>query len=504
VPKVKVCIWNVQNYGSADAEAAGIKYGPENVRRNEFIAAFVRQQQIDVLMVLEAFATSALSLRCLLRELNTDPRRDWAFCLCGSSLQSGAADPPADATQLQFSTDGRSEGYAVFWRTAQQDRFEVLQGLSGISIDAHSNAANPSPPAGHPPLNLTTKGRPADQVIPDAMEIDGAPPPRPEYLVEGGYVPPETTPFQGSQLMPQWPFLKFPTTGSTNPNQLKIEKARRPAYVVLKLNTGNSPRERLCPVAAYHAPSREAQASWGALQAGLSRELYVTNEAAGLVPNAGALVHCDNTVFGGDFNYFEADWPDDPGEYRYFTFAFDRASTGGAKCSAAPVSPAQLMNCTTVQILEPDHTTERQGGALDDYLALPIDLAFYRAPTRSSRAERVNLMKVLQDDANAGGPVYGAVLRKTWQALTTFGNELTWPGEYVDPALGPQRMDHGRPVPIISGAWGGSFVNYRLFRGQVGVGRLSGARQIAEFLHMFVSDHLPLTVTLEFPARPSG
>ena len=72
---------------------------------------------------------------------------------------------------------------------------------------------------------------------------------------------------------------------------------------------------------------------------------------------------------------------------------------------------------------------------------------------------------------------------------------------------GPQEYRRGQDAygrwawgwhPMICGSWGGTFLDWNAFMGQLAGGRFTAARQAAEFYHIFVSDHLPLVATIEW------
>lgn len=474
---VKVCIWNVQNYGEPVSRAGRGKHGPGNERRNQFIATFVRQTQIDLLFLMEMFPTAGASLIDLLGALNSGGTTDWAFDLCGSCLRQAKPGPPTSENDLTYQGDGRSEGYAVFWRTNQAGRFRMVQGLHNIAEYHMWKANNPAPPAGNPPLSLVTAGRLTRE---DARrDRDG----KRRMRVIGGCGPQDALPRnEQQQTLPDWPDLKFPTTGKSNPFSLATEKVRRPAYVVLKVKNGAGTWE-LCPVAAYHAPSFEEQAAWAPGVASLSREMYATNSEVNLEPQAAAFDHCNNTIMGGDFNYERSV---DPSVYEGFTKALDTAPSGGAGCKSIPrPEDPEAQRKTTIRLLQGG--VPIGGDDLDNYLGLEIDLAFYR-PLRGISGERTNLLEILQQDsAVMGQPLYQAVLQATGEALKPFERR-----PFLLGPNGPQF--NGRPV--FTGNRGARFADYRVFRNQIRAGRLSDARQIAEFLQMFVSDHLPLTLTI--------
>lgn len=480
---INVCIWNVQDYGCTDGEAASFKWGDGESLRNQFIARFIETEKIDVLMMMEATSPAQGPLQDLVRRLNHTAPHDWVYCHCGSGLAAALPDPPTNKDKLTFKADGRREGYAVLWRTGNPN-FQVLQGLHEISTSGHWDNRNPNPPAGNAPLNLVTKGREAGN-----RTING----QLEYGPLGGYLQGNTKPYDGNRALVDWASVKFPTVGLVNPQRLKIEDTRRPAYVVLKLNPAvqRGPRYRLCPIAVYHAPSRMSQAKWGALQAGLSRELYVTNEEVNLVPDPAQLVCCENTVFGGDFNYHIDPWPGRwPGEFQYITNFFGAGPTGGAQCHAAPLEDAQQDNYTTVQLRRGElNGTEIDSTDPNAYLTLAIDRVFYRG-SRYHRGRRVNLLKTLEEDNDDD---YGDVLREVVSSL----RRLEWWYPLAPPDRGPMQTRDNQWVPLITGGWGSTFLHYSELKNQLDRGRLTGARQLAEFVRMFVSDHLPLVVQLD-------
>lgn len=499
MPTVKVCLWNIQNYGSG---TIGTKWGPDSDLRNRFIRVFLRHQQIDVLMIMEPSTNSVASLRDLTLWLNgnlPNADADWCVSLTGSALASGAPNPPTTFAETTFQTDARVEGYAVAWRDRRAN-FSVLEGLHPIGTAPTHSARNDQPPA-QAPLNMTTLGRPTGNydIYPPA---GGRKRRRTETVFGalGGYVTTGVFPYddQGAE-MDEWADLPFPTTSTRNPTQLRMDQARRPAYVVLELNNGGDASRRLCPVAAYHAPSNAARAEFGAMMAGLGRELYVTNDLDGAGdPDPDELVHCRTTVMGGDFNYSvdQARWPE---FYAFFTGRYLRAREGGAATTPAPPpTDTDPERRTTVQILEGDHTTPITSGNLDDYLFHKIDLVFTRG---AADGERVNVPDLLLNDA-AG--VYDATLQAFHAHLTTVVAGLAGPDQRQT-ATGPQEYRWVQDArkrwsqewkPMICGSWGGTFRSWNTFMTQLQNGRITDARRAAEFYHIFVSDHLPLVATI--------
>lgn len=487
MPTVKVCYWNVQNYG------AGVvvdKWGADSNLRNTFITMFVLQQQIDVLLIMEASVNCAGALEDLVNTLNADPlERDdpptWAGSFCGSALTSQAADPPTDESELRFKTDARVEGYAVCWRTDQTPRFRMLDGLHDIAAGIYWDDDNPDQ-ATPTPLNMSTRGRPADWIGETT-----------NWQVKGGYTQPNQFPYDENGLMHHWPPLQMPTTSSRNPTPLRHAKARRPVYVVLQLATAGGDRDRLCPVAVYHAPSNQTRAELGVLQSALCRELYVTNALDGNGdPDPLALVSTDRNVFGGDFNFSvsQANW--NRSEYRYFTDPLNRSGDGGAGCRGAPASILpDTDRRTAVALMQSDHITPIRSISMDAYYHGKIDLAFF---PRASTGARIDVPQLLLNDAVGW---YAETLQMLHLHLLQLVAGLG-PNQQVDALLGPQ-TNMGTVavpdwVPVLSAAWGSTFVAWQAFMTQLSNGRMTGARQAAELYVIFVSDHLPLVVDVTF------
>ncbi|HEX8723276.1 MAG TPA: hypothetical protein VF736_21845 [Pyrinomonadaceae bacterium] len=494
MPSVKVCLWNIQNYGGGDGTA---KWGADSHIRNLFIRDFVRDQQIDVLLIMEVSPYAQTSISDLMTTLNggiAAPHRDWCYSFCGSGLAHHGNVPPQDEDDLTFASDARHEGYGVLWRSNQAARFAVLPALQLIDQQTQYEGGNGRAP-GRTPLNLIITGRPADTV----------PAERNNYRPLGGYTVANTFPYRNGVLMNHWPNLDMATTSVGNPHTLSFANARRPVYIVLDLNNGGTQAQRLCPVGAYHAPSNQKQASWGAGMSSLSRELYVTNQVAGGVPNPAAFVHTNKVVLGGDYNY-SVNQPSWPSTYEYYTRAYNAAYTGGANCVETPAhGAADTARRTTVQLLEGDHVTPIVGANVNDYLSYKIDLAFMR-PNGTVTGDRVDMLTEFINDA--GGAIYGPTLKALRVHLSAlvaaepadadhrFLRYTDGPQRKVLTRVGRSRRYVSTWKPVIHGSWGGPITNWNAFMTRLYAGQVLTARRAAELYHIFVSDHLPLVVDI--------
>ena len=353
----KVCIWNVQNYAMGDGVAANRFWGLNSHIRNLFITDFVKQNQIDVLLLIEVGERAEPHLDDLLTALNARALpANWGWSYCGSAI-SAVQNPPLNKNQITFRTDGRYEGYAILWRREAWragSRFRLLHGLHDIAVET-----KPAPAIS--PLNMVTRGRPADNVQEEVF-VRGPKRQRFEmrwnFRAVGGFDPNGGVtkyPYdEHNNLMNHWPELELPATGRDG--SFGYLHTRRPVYVVLQRRNPMAPPEQsLCPIVAYHAPSNSGRAGDGTLISGLSRELYVTNGVVGGALDPNSLFVNDSVVYGGDFNFpvRENDWPSD---FRYFSEDYDQSHSGGANCEEDPPHAAryQRERGTIVRLLEAD------------------------------------------------------------------------------------------------------------------------------------------------------
>ena len=106
------------------------------------------------------------------------------------------------------------------------------------------------------------------------------------------------------------------------------------------------------------------------------------------------------------------------------------------------------------------------------------------------------------------GAVYSRALKKTAAMMDDLEVLVANPPRGVEMRLtptGPQvkrrvRRNHTWVdvwVAMISGSWGGTFVDWNETKRQFAAGQVADARRAAEYLHIFVSDHLPLVATID-------
>jgi hypothetical protein len=494
MPDVKACLWNIQNFGQDSPKYNGTNVkNKSNSMRNEFISRFVHANAIDVLLIQEVSSTplNALTDLCSkLNALNLLADRDWCYSYCGSAIANKRVDVPGRPIDLAYRTGARTEGYAVLWRSNQIDRFRMISSLYPIAT-----ASGPGNDV-QSPLNISLRGRPTG--VQNNL-----------FGPTGGYMYLNKYPFNWNAvagqflIMDEWPKLNYPPTSKVDRRGVQWERARRPVYVVLKMSGGEN---LLCPVCVYHAPSNQTAASWGAYVAGLARELYAVNAVTDAnAPNPDELVPVRKGVFGGDFNLSVnlANWVG--GDYMYFINRYERADTGGASRRAAPLQTLpDADRRTTVQILKDNHRTPIDDPGNNAYLKWKIDLAFSTAATQVTAA-RVDLLAVLRADV-AG--VYAVPLQQTaaymnlveaaiQNAPQSKPEKMVNPtGVYREVTKKVKKKTVKKWVPVISGAWGGTFMDWEESKKQFTAGLVTDARRAAEYMHIFVSDHLPLVAAI--------
>jgi hypothetical protein len=496
---VKACIWNVQDYGKGDGVKSSRYWGANSHIRNLFIKDFVVRNQIDVLLLIEVGERAEAHLEDLLLALNTHaPPANWCWSYCGSALLT-SHNPPQNKLQITFQGDARYEGYAVLWRQEAWGagaRFRLLGALHDIAMET-------KPAATVSPLNMVTRGRPAGNVH-EEIQTKGPKRQRLEmhwnFRALGGYLktgPNNKYPFGANgNRMNHWPQLELPAVGRAGLFGYKY--TRRPVYVVLERWGAGTPRQALCPIAAYHAPSNRGRAGDGTLISGLSRELYVTNgaEAAGSRLDPNSLVINEKVVYGGDYNLpvGEDRWP---GDFRHFWHNYAKSWEGGADCEEAPWHEVrdQRERGTIVRLLEDDYRTPIRSTEVPAYFGDPLDLVFTR-PDPAVTGERVNALQQLLD----GAYDYRPTLMALHARLLAVVNGVSGPLQRMDPDYGPAQEkwddEKGEMVwrPQFSG--GGTFVSFQDFMADLRFGQMRKPRRAAELYRLFISDHLPLVASI--------
>lgn len=474
MPKVKVAIWNIQDFGSNKP----YKRGANSLNLCKFISAFMYHKEIDVLAIMEVRPTAQPSLNNLRLQLNAlrpagAPlwEYDW---IKGSTIE----DDPVRSDDLSWSSGQggiRPEGYALFWKNGDPN-FTVMDAMRDISEGVRT-----APPVQHK-LDLVTHGLQYDV----GRNNDG----RIGWGVRQGFLENRRHPQLGNEPG-QWHRLNFISVAHNAPADPRLRFTRRPAFTVLRLNGAGGGAGTLCPLLYFHAPSRTGRSDTATLVSGLSRELFVAPQRIGGIVGYN---YATTVIAGGDYNLAMGDGPDDTGKYygRY-TRKFRSDTGGGAQCKIGLLP--QGMVRTTVQLNEKGKSglyngKKITGDTVGAYLKSTIDQMFYRHPAGITvdNSEVVDLVSLVKDPPDS--------LR---DAIKVFLPLLDRAVEYANAHGGRIEVRGRGPILANGSAIYEKIWHWTRFRGGVTRGSFQNStRAAAEFIHIFISDHLPLTLQMNW------
>jgi hypothetical protein len=252
----------------------------------------------------------------------------------------------------------------------------------------------------------------------------------------------------------------------------------------------------------YHAPSQNQVARPGIYLSALAQELYVHKGIANNKPT-GALTYHDKAIAAGDYNLdakVDDNWTSSYVSY-YNPLSSPKPENTGANCTAT--YDDQNFDRTTVQVNEYVYGTPTgtpiESNDIEDYYHSSIDNLFYRGLSGVDAYVPALPELVMDDGYLTGRPL------KLWKThLENIALNSVTKKWGVDPNRGPlKRM-------LVNRKWGNypifpNMTNWNLFLRGIRIGRFEGdhdtdtggARSAAEFIHDFVSDHLPLIVEFD-------
>jgi hypothetical protein len=290
-----------------------------------------------------------------------------------------------------------------------------------------------------------------------------------------------------------WNWIEF--TGSAAGSAQRT-RSRRPAYVTIKVNRPGllNPADQLTPILCYHAPSASPASSGGMQRAAYSQPMY---QAYDWTANGGAggWINCNNALIGGDFNV-----PIDDVFYAYdaFTDAFGAANAygGGAGATMAIANPAppggdmadNPLNktiCTlTVGIAGPPLYSAQ----INDFRVQAIDNIFYRGLGAIQAADTLALDMITACSRvnNVNGPLTGGPVTQCLNTPNMVNVQTAVYVQHVPPAA-PNMIS---PTVSLYEMNPGQFATQPNFDAHN-----TGARRAAEFVNLFVSDHLPVAIS---------
>src|SRR5688500_4506285 len=269
MPNVRVMIWNIQNFGSNTTAYQAAK-GNNSSALAPFIAHVVREYNIDVLFIQEVFETAGPSLDNVRTALNNGlPEAwwsyDWIKGAFAESTLDGTLRGPQDLAwdSGRAPTTRRAEGYAVFWRN-DAARFQMVPAEAVMSQGVVHTGYNPNPALPANCLQLTRWGRKFDTTGRQWQALKGF----------------RSTNWSESDFE----IAKYPDVNKNDRDAVFWDYVRRPAYCVIRLGTGGTDEDRLCPIMAYHAPSNRSISNRATYISGLAEQLYITRSLQNGVP----------------------------------------------------------------------------------------------------------------------------------------------------------------------------------------------------------------------------
>ncbi|MFP5262653.1 MAG: endonuclease/exonuclease/phosphatase family protein [Blastocatellia bacterium] len=480
MPDISVMMWNVQNFGFANNRFRG-NYGP--VCR--FIARAARQQNADIIFIQELKQNGVARLAQLQLALNNAyataaPAGNWYYDSIKAAFAAGLAGGPntnvTTAAQLDWTGPANREGYAMFWnRNAAKFTMLAAPTIAGAA-NTQSNGVRPLPlPMGVPAhaLSLVLQGRPP---APDPFS--------PWAYQSAGFNPPAN--------IPAWNNLNFPNRWGI---ALVRNASRRPCYCTIDVNIAGPPpaAQRIVPIMSYHAPSNSANLNAppaGTQISAFSRQMYqAQNPAAawGWINNARAIAGGD---FNVDMNPPGLAWNREE-SYEEFTDAFAAGVAGGAACHEnVPVQQAIPINNTVVSLDQWIGGPPIQVGAINAYRTSEFDNIFWRGFTGApppARGRVYDLLTAVRPGGSlVGGPITGFLgLLNAGMGLLTIA-----PGA---PYVGMQ------PCNAAGNLLYPDILNFAAFHADVTAGQMSSSRRAAEFVRLFISDHLPIVFRFTEP-----
>jgi hypothetical protein len=464
MPTLTVTVWNVQDYGTFSRKRRG-RYVPVH----NFIAHVLQQQETDIFYLVEMQEhgmTYLPNLRAALESRMQGSR--WFF----DSVKGAIADAePAGRnttitthTQLGWTVRAKHEGYAVFFRHEPAKFVMTLAPPVDAAVvdNTQSHGVRPEPrPADVPQhaLSLVLEGRPPD----------------PDDNSDWAYTAPAFNP----AAPPAWNNLDFPTPVSS---VLIRNAARRPAFCVIQLKNGAGAAGALMPLMVYHAPSNGQTGNAppaGTQAASFARQFYQARD-----PDAGwNWVNNACALACGDFNV-DGNPPALPfGRQRSYTSYLSpfAASGAGMTQSAVPLSLTNPAYNTALSLTLGIGGPPRPNGAASDFATAEFDNIFTRgilpaniqAPPRGAVYDLITAVQ-------PGGSLTGVPVQNFLRL--------------VRDAINGADLANGTPVyPGTQRPLYPQIVDWAAFYYDLTQGVFSTNRTAAEFITLFVSDHLPIT-----------
>jgi len=283
---------------------------------------------------------------------------------------------------------------------------------------------------------------------------------------------------------PPFNWIEF-TRGAGHPASRTA--CRRPVTLTIEVNrpAHAAAADRLVPIIAYHAPSAAPASSAGMQRAAYSREMYQAYDWT-----AGNWIDCNHALLGSDFNVIV-----DSVAYAYnaFTGGFGGpgGTGGGAACTMAVNNPAvggsranNPLNKSVVGLTYGVGGPPVYSAALADFRTLAIDNCFYRGLGGGVVAANTLLLDLLVS-STVGGNLTGPPIVNCLNTLAMVNTTTA--------------VAHGLPIAPLANINSPLTTLFDMQQGQFGAlpafdAQNTPARRAAEFVNLFVSDHLPVAI----------
>ena len=450
--------WNVQNFASQTTRTH-LARGAFSAEFAKFVGAMANVNLVpaanppitlDIIGLMEVGSECGADIQNVANELAAATGVTWYFDTIPSCI--GILFDPSALAALSWQSGAKSEGYALLWKNSPNFTMQPSPLRQPISVGVGVSAGGGEKPFASA-LSLSLRAR--------TYEINKNTNP---YLAR-------TVRFQSNG---PWIDGYYPSSATADVNSIFWPGARRPAIWSILAKATNT----VVPMSIYHAPYTARPARNGAWLAAMAQEVYVqpVDSTAGSSPK---YTFAQNAVASGDYNVDRAQ-AENLQWYANFTDLLGE----GAGCAYSMASPS------TVALNELNGNLNNgaqipQTAALADYFFRSIDAIFYR--TSGAQIPPIAGVWNLVTDVMAPPVPIGAPGVLCGTPLATYFNYL----------IG---LNNGQP-PTVPGDKGPepafpNILNWDLLIAGLQSGRFSYARQAAEFVSIFLSDHLPVVLTL--------
>jgi hypothetical protein len=504
---ITVMYWNVQDLGVFSPDRRGVDFKPIC----NFIGGFAARFNVDVFCLMESREWFVPHLDTLMKAMDDAFKKagkdsNWFYDWIPGSIKGDLTtrfeedDPPnarkkrktADYgtredkrrmptkfNELAYTMTGHNEGYVIFWNE-DSTSFDIVSRNSGPSGGVNTGLNGDHAKAKHA-INLVYTGR----QIEGWVQTQGVQ--RAHWqLAASGYSP--TNPGNTD-----WALLDFCERSLTVGHWYAV---RRPAYCVLSVANQGSDSARYLPIVVFHAPSAEASGAFGGTdRCGLSLQIY---EA--LPPEGGGddWVTANRVVIGGDFNVSSQH------EYSYVfeTFTSNRGANNNSGAGCTQFVPSRedeiddYLSKSIVRVTKPSpdgggyrnmiQILPGTGGTDSNelYRSLAVDNIFTRGFSTAVPPKPDYQVFNLQEDLQTNGSTVATLAKASFYAFIK--NETK----------NMARNKDGNPVGAFGGIYYPNILDYAAMMTQLNATHFTSPRRTAEFTNTFLSDHMPLIVTV--------